>query len=410
MNISAIIAEYNPLHNGHVYHIEETRKLTKADGIICVMSGNFVQRGEPAIIDKWLRTKLALLNGVDLVIELPAVYSISSAEFFSYGAVSLLNSLNIVDSLCFGSEIGNVNLLYNIAGIIGREPDQYTDILKKDIAAGIPFHKARSNALCQFIESNYKELYLDNNVEQIIKSSNNILAIEYCKSLIKLNSKITPYTVKRQGDSYNEENLNSTFSSATAIREHIKDKNTIELLEKFLPQSSYNMLMNLSKNNYDFPFKNKMLQFLKYKCTTNKNYLENIPDANEGLSNKIYKAVQEAKDYDELINNIKSKRYSYTRISRILCQYFIGFENYNTEALRKQSCPYAKILGFNETGIKILREIKENSDYPMYTKVPREKFGSEMLKLDVQATRAYSNINKSISLNDDYYSSPIRWI
>lgn len=407
MKISSIIAEYNPLHNGHIYHINETRKLTKADGIICVMSGNFVQRGEPSVIDKWSRTKLALLSGADLVIELPALYSVSSAEIFSYGAVSLLDSLKVVDYLSFGSEIGNADILYHIAHIIESEPYQYSQTLKDNLASGVSFHKARSNALCEFIKYNYRELYENNNVEDIIKSSNNILAIEYCKSLIKLNSKIIPCTVKRQGDSYNEENLNSVFSSATAIRQYIKENSNMELLKKYLPECTYNMFMDLKRNNYDFSFNHKMFPFIKYKCTTYKNSLEKIPDANEGLSNKIYKAVREAKDFNELINNIKSKRYSYTRISRILCQYFIGFENYNTGVLRKLKCPYGKILGFNKTGIKILKEIKENSDYPIYTKLPKEKFSSEILKLDIQSTGAYSNINQNINFNDDYYSAPI---
>lgn len=406
LNISAIIAEYNPLHNGHVYHIEQTKKITKADGLICVMSGNFVQRGQPSIIDKWLRTKLALLSGIDLVIELPALYSASSAEFFSYGAVSLLNNLNVVNSLCFGSEAGNIDYITYIADIFQNEPEEYTKALKQFVKEGLPFHSARSNALKQYIKINNKHMLTEYDFTEIIQSSNNILAIEYCKSLLKLQSKIKPYTIERQGASYNEENLTSSFPSATAIRAFVKGNKKLEGLKSGLPNASYTMLKTLKKNNYDFAYDNKIFQYIKYKSSTSKNLLENIPDASEGLGNKIYNAILQTKSFEELMTSIKSKRYSYTRLARILCQYFIGFENFNTSNLRKMPCPYGKILGFNNTGIQILKEIKKNSDFPIYTKLPKEKACDEMLKLDLQATRAYSSINSSINPYDDYYKCP----
>lgn len=405
MNISAIVAEYNPLHNGHVYHIQQTKKITKADGLICIMSGNFVQRGQPAIIDKWLRTKAALLNGIDLVIELPVLYSVSSAEIFAYGAVSLLDSLKVVDSLCFGSEAGNIDYIYHLAGILQNEPEQYTVFLKEHLKTGLPFHSARSKALNEYINTEESYIY-ENNLDEIIKCSNNILAIEYCKSLIKLQSKIKPFTIQRQGASYNDENLTSEFPSATAVRAYIKGNKKLEGLHAGLPEVSFSMLKALKKNGYDFAYENKIFPFIKYKCSTNKNLLENIPDASEGLGNKIYNAILQAKNFDELMSEIKSKRYSYTRLARILCQYFIGFENYDTLNMRKIPCPYAKVLGFNETGIEILKEIKNNSDFTVYTKLPKEKLCNQALKLDLQATRAYSLLNSSINMYDDFYKCP----
>lgn len=406
LNISAIIAEYNPLHSGHAYHIEQTKKITKADGLICVMSGNFVQRGEPAIIDKWLRTKSALQNGVDLVIELPVLYSVSSAEIFSFGAVSLLNSLNVVNSLCFGSEAGSIDSIYYIAQIYQREPEEYTSYLKEYIKSGLPFHSARSNALKKYINAHAPNILNVYNVDELIKCSNNILAIEYCKSLIKLQSKIKPYTIQRQGASYNDENLTAGFPSSSAIRTYIKNNRKLDSLKGSLPFSSFSMLKLLKKNNYDFAYDNKIFPFIKYKCSTSKNLINNIPDASEGLGNKIYSSILQAKSFEELMADIKSKRYSYTRLSRILCQYYIGFENYDTLNLRKMPCPYGKILGFNDTGIEILKEIKNNSKFPIYTKLPKEKYSEDTLKLDLQATRAYSNINSSINMYDDYYKCP----
>lgn len=405
MNISAIIAEYNPLHNGHVYHIQQTKELTKADGLICIMSGNFVQRGQPAIIDKWLRTKSALLSGIDLIIELPVLYSISSAEIFSFGAVSLLNSLKVVDSLCFGSEAGNIDGIYYIADILQNEPEQYTAFLKEYLKTGLPFHSARSKALKEYINSENASISGEV-LDETIKCSNNILAIEYCKSLIKLQSKIKPYTIQRQGASYNDESITSAFPSATAVRTFIKDNKKLENLRSSLPDASFSMLKSLKKNNYDFTYDNKIFPFIKYKCSTNKNLIENIPDASEGLGNKIYNMILQSKNFEELMSGIKTKRYSYTRLARILCQYFIGFENYDTLNMRKMSCPYAKVLGFNQNGIEILKEIKNNTDFPIYTKLPKEKFCDSLLKLDLQATRAYSTLNSSINIYDDYYKCP----
>lgn len=406
LKVSAIIAEYNPLHNGHIFHINKTKEITNCDGLIGVLSGNFVQRGQPALLDKWTRAKLAVLNGIDLVIELPAIYSISSAEFFSYGAISLLNSLNIVDSLCFGSESGDLKLIYYLSNILQNPPSEYSCLLKKYISLGLPYFTARSKALLKFISMDI-DINFTKSIETMISSSNNILAIEYCKSLIKLNSSIKAITIKREGDNYNSKKIASKFPSATAIREKIEDKSDLSILTNFLPKSVYQELSSLLYNNYDFTFFKNTFEFLKYKCITGSNNLDKIPDANEGLNNKIYKSIINSKDFDELMTNIKSKRYSYTRLSRILCQYFIGFENYQTKALRKSPCPYARVLAFNTKGMEILKHIKKNSTIPVYLKLPKYNVSCECLKLDILSTNAYSIINKNIKPYSDYLNSPI---
>lgn len=394
------------MHNGHVFHINMTKELTGCYGLIGIMSGNFVQRGQPALIDKWTRAKLAVLNGIDLVIELPAIYSISSAEFFSFGAVSLLNRLNIVDSLCFGSECGNLELIYTIANTLQNPSNEYTDILKKYISSGLPYFSARSKALSEITYNNI-DINLTNSITDIISSSNNILAIEYCKNLIKLNSNIKTFTIKRKGDDYNSNNIASNFPSATAIRQKIETKTTIDSLSEFLSKSVFNELNFLINSNYDFTFVKDIFQFLKYKCITSGNNLNKIPDANEGLHNKIYKSIINCNNFQELMEHIKSKRYSYTRLSRILCQYFIGFENYETDHLRKSPCPYARVLAFNKKGIEILRTLKTNSSIPIYSKLPKSKKINKCLELDILSTKAYSIINKDINPLSDYLNSPI---
>jgi len=404
MNISGIIVEYNPLHNGHVYHINKTKKLTNCDALICVMSGNFTQRGIPSIIDKWTKTKMALNNGVDLVIELPSVYSVSSAEFFSLGAVSLLNSLGIVDNICFGSEHGDINDLYNISNILLEEPIEFKTLLKEYLSKGIVYPLARANALYDYlINSDIKTSNLL--LGDFFNSSNNILGIEYCKSLIKLKSSITPFTLKREGGMYNSNLMQNEFSSATAIRKFIKEDGSLTKLAGHVPSSVLNELENLYTRNYKFTFEDSMFPYIKHKSATSKNSLVNLPDATEGLDNRIIKALQNNLDYYSSMVDIKSKRYTYTRISRILCQYFIGFDNFDTEKLRSLPCPYARILGFNSNGKSILKSIKSNSSIPLYTKLPKEL--SETLQLDIQSTRAYNVINNSIGPNSDYLISPI---
>ena len=213
--ITGIITEYNPFHKGHQYHLSSALKETNADGIVCVMSGNFMQRGIPSIIDKWKRAEMAVKNVVDLVLELPLVYSLSSAESFAFGSVSLLNSLGIVNNLYFGSEEGDVSLLSEIAETLVNEPDDYKNLLKKNLDSGLPFNASRSNALREYLNSE--------NVTHALTSSNNILGIEYIKALKTLDSSIIPMTLKREGSTYNQDDLRETFSSATSIRKHLKN-------------------------------------------------------------------------------------------------------------------------------------------------------------------------------------------
>lgn len=403
MKVCGIIVEYNPLHNGHVYHINKTKELTGCDILIAVMSGNFNQRGIPSIVDKYNKTKMALDNGIDLVFELPTLYSVASAEFFSFGAISLLNSLSIVDSICFGSEHGDTHILMEISKILESECEDFKIILKDNLKKGALYPVARSQALLSYLQ---KENYNIGNLEEILNSSNNILGIEYIKSLLKLNSTIKPYTIRREGASYNSMTLNNVFSSATSIREYIKSKESIEKLKSHVPTSVLNQLQKLQSEEYSFTFAESMLPYIRYKSFLDKNSLEKIPDVSEGLHNRIYNSLYEGNNYDDIIERIKSKRYARTRISRILCQYFIGFDNFNSNLLRNEPCSYARILGFNEKGKSILKSIKSNSNIPLYTKLPKNL--NETLKLELQASRAYSLLNKNYRYNEDYLTSPLK--
>jgi len=403
LNITAIVAEYNPLHLGHQYHINKAKQETKADGLICVISGNFVQRGMPAIIDKWERTKMALENGIDLVIELPTLYALSSAEFFSFGAISLLNSLGIVNSISFGSECGNVDSLFKIAEVLISEPLKYKNILKKYLDQGLSYPLARSKALqCYLL--NCDKNFITNDLTNILNSSNNILGIEYCKSLLSLNSNIKPYTLVREGNTYNSLSLNSCYSSATSIRKYMKDNINFNTLAHHVPSLVFDRLSDMKNTNYNFVYEDSIMPFIKHKHFTSKNTLELLPDASEGLHNKISKGLMNSESFHEIISFAKSKRYTYSRISRILCQYFIGFDNYQTKTLRKTPCPYVRVLGLNKVGANMLKKAKITSTIPIFSKLPTSL--NKILELDVQSTKAYSLINKNIKPQDDYLISP----
>ncbi|MDO5517904.1 MAG: nucleotidyltransferase [Clostridium sp.] len=395
--ITGIITEYNPFHKGHAYHLACCKKDTNATGVVCVMSGNFMQRGIPAITDKWKRAEMAVKNGVDLVLELPLIYSISSAEHFAFGSVSLLNSLGIIDNIYFGSEEGNIDTLNSIADTLVNEPSEYKESLKKYLDDGLPFHTSRSNALNDFLKNE--------NIKEVLSNSNNILGIEYIKAIKSLNSPIIPRTLKREGSSYNEQTLNTSFSSATSIRNSLKS-NSIESIKSSLTDESYDILSSLADKRYKFVFEEDMFSYIKYKLLTDETALSKLPDASEGLDNKIYKEILNSNSLDELILSSKSKRYTYTRINRILAQCFLNLENYDLLKLSKTPAPYARVLGFNDTGRKILKQIKKTSDIDIITKLPRHNL-CEHLKLDILGTKAYSILNPDVNPMADYFNGPI---
>ena len=398
MNITGIITEYNPFHNGHKFHLEESKKQTKSDGTICIMSGNFVQRGGPAIIDKWKRTEMALNNGVDLIIELPTFYAVSSAEFFAKGAVSILNSLNIVNNLFFGSEIGDAKALSEIAKVLVSEDERFQNILKENLSLGLTFAKAREKSLIEYLNRS--------EINNIITSSKNILGIEYIKAILKLNSSINPVALKREGSNYNDKSLSQTFSSATSIREVLKNTSNIEDLKNIIPLESYEVFSKLQEQDYRFTFEEEMFKYIKYKIQTNCVNFNNLYEVTEGLDNKIIKEISSSNSLHEFILKIKSKRYTYSKISRILTHIYLGLDNDDFKDIANENNLYVRVLGFNKTGREILSLIKANSSIPLITKVPRFT-NNPLLKFDLQATACYSLLNDKVNPFNDYLQSPI---
>ncbi len=377
MKVVGIVAEYNPFHNGHKYHIEQSKKITNSDYCIVAMSGNYVQRGEPAIVDKWTRTKIALENGADMVIEIPSIYSTSTAETFAYSAVSILNSTNIVSSLSFGCETDDISLIEKYAEILENETDEYKQILKKELSKGIVFPKARENAL---------KIYTSQETD-ILSCPNNILAIEYIKAIIKLKSKIKPYAIKRYLSPYHCTTISDKISSATAIRLALKN-NQLENIKSVIPDNSYNIFSEcISKGTAPILF-NDFSPFLHYKLrTTSIDELSEILDITEGLENRILKTSKSNYFISDIVAKVKTKRYTYTKIQRALLHIILNFKKKEIQNIK-----YIRVLGFRKQSQQLISALNKNSCIPVITNLKKaEKLSNlnETLKQEAMATDIY---------------------
>lgn len=357
MKVVGIVAEYNPFHKGHKYHIEEAKKVTGSDYCIVVMSGDYTQRGVPAMIDKYSRAKMALLNGADMVIELPVRYASSSAEGFAYGAISLLNATGVVTDVCFGSECGNIDKLTKIAKVLLEEPDEYKEILKLGLKNGLSYPVARNTALQGLDCWDFDSL-------KILSMPNNILGMEYIKAILKLNSKINPVTIKRLGGDYNDATPSELYSSALAIRSSITNTDNLDNILSEVPENVFEILKE--KQNVAFPIvPDDFSDMLHYKLLSEKEkgYTEYI-DVNSDLSDKIIKNLYQYKDYERFCDVLKTKNMTYTRICRCLLHILL---NLKTNANAKPS--YLRILGINKEASLLSKSVKENCSLPLLSKL-----------------------------------------
>ena len=412
MKTVGLITEYNPFHNGHLYHLEKSKSLTNSEYSIAVMSGNFVQRGEPAIVDKWTRAKMAVDSGVDLVIELPVIYACQSAELFAYGAVKLLDNLGIVNSLCFGSEADNIGILDLIATILVDEPEPYKKYLKESINKGNSFPNAREYALISHMINigfnNWQEL------KNTISSPNNILGIEYLKALHKINSSIVPYTISRKDANYHNTSLTGSISSATAIRKEIFKRASIESIKNTVPLSTYHHLQYFFDNNKKYNSIDNFSQiiiFLAREIGPEK--LKNIMDIENGLEKRIINCANNNTTINDMLNCISTKRYALTRLKRILLHLLISLDGPTFKLLHSHGPQYARILASNKKGLQLLKTIKENSNIQIITKFADYKKINDsiihrMVEFDKRATDIFFlglNNKNSIS-NLDFLTSP----
>lgn len=415
MKAVGLVTEYNPFHNGHLYHLNKAMELTGADISVAVMSGDFVQRGEPAVLDKYTRTSMALNSGVNLVVELPVNYAVSSAESFAAGALKVLDYIK-ADSIAFGSESGDIERLSKLAHILCDNEDTLYKEISKYTANGISYAAARQKVV---------EKLTDKDTAAMLTSSNNILAVEYLKAIIKNNYAIKPYTVQRQGDSYNDTDIRSEYASATALRENLKADN----ISKYIPVKAGLILS--SNANYIYPdditevLFTRLLDIL-FASNYDKNvFIENVmqyPDVSKEIAGRLYKSAMdmitrtvpqgaESKDnglfsFGSLCEHIKTKEVPLSRIKRALVRITLGFDKKHMEKYANE--PYIRVLGFDKKGQEYLSYIRKTVEAPLITKTADYK---EMLLDDIHAANIYNMIvvgKYGVKELGDFVRGPVR--
>ena len=374
MNITGIIAEYNPFHAGHRYQLSLAKE--SADAVIVVMSGSFVQRGEAAVFNKWDRTRTALKYGADLVLELPVVFALNTAERFAFGAISILNKIGIADTLIFGSECGDISLLSSAATLLENEPLEVSQKIKKYLEKGMGYPAARELAFEGIIPA------------KLLSSPNNLLGIEYIRQLLRTNSRIKPITHKRIGADYHDRVIHSDFPSATALRG--------EILNGYIYDEFSHSVIHRTEN---------LENIILYNIRKNKqSAFSDICDVSEGIENRIVSAAFDSKTLSELEDFVSGKRYTRSKVRRILLSSLLGLNS----SLSKSEPSYARVLGASKTGFSLINEIKSVSDIDVITKTAHYKKENIMFDKDILATDIYDlTADIPSGAGSDYKNSPI---
>lgn len=377
MKILGLIVEYNPFHLGHLYHLNEAKKLINPDVTVIVMSSHFVQRGEPAISDKWTRANVAIKNGIDLVIELPFVYSVQSADYFARGAIDILHKLNVTD-IVFGSETGDIEIFENIALTIKNNQNEYDKLVKKYMALGLRYPDACNQALTLLMNKS-------------VTTPNDLLGLAYVKEVINNDYQINLHCIKRTNDFHSLEIKN--ICSASAIRNAIKNK--IDISNQFCNYEDYN----------EFYFLDNLFPFLRYRLLTiTKNDLKNLHLVDEGIENLLIDKITDCGDIEEFISILTSKRYTRSRIQRMLIHVLMN--NSKTEIVTAMNIDYIRVLKMNDIGQKYLNKIKKHCLYKIITNF--SSYRHPALDIEFKATKLLSCLsnkpNKLIEL--EYKSIP----
>ncbi len=393
MKIAGIIAEYNPFHNGHLYHLEKTRRETGADYIVIVMSGDFTQRGAPALADKYVRTQMALSCGADLVMELPAIHATGSAPYFARGAVALLHNLQAVDYLCFGSENGEMADFDRIGRILGQELPTFRRSLRQYLSEGYTFPLARHQALADYLgSSSFPNGLLD--------YPNNILGLEYCIALQEFASPIQPLTIRRQGNSYHQTELGERYSSAASIRQAVSQGIPFADWSPHLPGPAAQTLGSLLQKR-GWLQENDFSLLLKYKCMeTPPERLCRYFDVSKEMANRIHNRLNSFTDLSDFITQIKTREITYTRAARGLLHILLDLYQPPLRPSAQKTAPYARILGFHREAAPLLAQLKKASRIPLISRPAKslkndrslDQDARTMLEQDIHAANVYESV------------------
>ena len=378
--VCGIITEYNPFHNGHAYHLAESRRATGAEDVIAVMSGDFVQRGEPAIIDKYRRAQMALGCGVDIVLELPVVWATASAEGFADGACRLLAATNIVNAVCFGSEAGEIAPLMDIARHLCSETADFKDVLKKQLATGASFPAARGLAVAAT---------LGEAAADILNHPNNILGIEYLKSILKNDLKIMPHTIRRRGAAHNSGEFFGDTASAGAIRRHVLSGGEVAQLLPLMPGDSFWVLAGEHRDGAINYLDNFSPYFHHALFLTPKERLADFSGLPTSMQNRLVAAAREHFLISDVLAAAKSKSFTHTALQRAVLRIVLGIR---ADAIT-QDIPYIRVLGFRRKKEALLRRLHAAASVPVITNLKHThnlpKNARNLLDLEISATRAY---------------------
>ena len=363
MKLCAIICEYNPFHFGHWYHIQKAKELSGCDGVLCIMSGNFTQRAEPTITDKYVRASMALNGGADIVVQMPTAYACSSAEIYALAGVKIANSFKNVTHISFGYECENFELLKELANYLADEPDEYKEALKKYLDEGNSIVLSRQKAIEQLVKE--EKVTFSNITETIdaLQKPNNILALEYLKALKRTNSKIEPVFVERGCSEYHSEDINGKDTSATAIRSRLLKTEKASSVKRLMPRFSYSLLKEHLKD-FGLPSLELFNDICMFKLkTSKKEAIKNIYDVSEGLENRFFECSKDKKILNEVLLDVKSKRYTYTRLKRIVLRLVLDIEKSTIEKIYEiDKLPYIKVLGFSSEKPELLSEVSADTD------------------------------------------------
>lgn len=396
MSVLGLIVEYNPFHNGHLYHIQQAKKITTPNTTVAVMSGSFVQRGEPALINKWKRTEMALQNGIDLVVELPTVYATQSADLFAFGSTFLLNKLGI-DTFVFGSEENSIEKLDKISELLLNEPIVFKKILKDYLSQGYAYPKALAEAI---------NIYFDDKDYNISKP-NDILGLQYIYQLKKQNSAIKPCTIARQSAGHHDKSITSDFiASATAIRNNLLQHNDITEIKKVIPASNYKILLNEFQQNRINSWDNYIKSLKLLICSHSSNELHAIHGIDEGIENRLKQNILSTETFNQFVELIKTKRYTKPKIQRLLLNILLNITKEKIANLDIMNGPqYIRILGFNEKGRTHLNKVKHDIDIPIITNI--RKIKSPMLEIDISSSIIYEEGLNTTSKVNEYITHAI---
>lgn len=363
MKICAIISEYNPFHYGHLKHIEDAKKQSGADAVMVILSGNFTQRGEPCVVNKYVRARVALEAGADIVVQMPTAYATSSAEVFALAGVKIANSFENVTHLAFGCETENHTLLQEIATFLAKEPKEYKNKLKKYLNDGNSLVVSRQKAIEDLIKSEAVTFSEISDVSKILKQPNNILAIEYLKALINTKSKITPIFTKRGESVYLSDEVAGKNSSATAVRARLYKTGKVRKIKKLVPSFSYSLLKE-EIDTFGLPdtnlFNDLCLCSLKM---SSKEDIKKVFDVTEGLENRFYELSHNTKNLNELLLQVKTKRYTFTRIKRIILGNLLKINAKIVKSINEVDVlPFIKVLAFKNENEELLKSVSANTN------------------------------------------------